>query len=160
VTPSGRCRAPSPNQCADHDICARWPKMVPSALILPSLPGLLVTVRSPHAAGSATVQHMRCCVTWTISDGDSPFLGKDQQPVPGRMHITTWYGGHQGAGEYWASARAFGATFEQLAVRRAMCRAPRADDLHKLRRKNVGTAAEERAAGAAQETSALSLQRA
>src|SRR6266581_704013 len=36
VPPSGRCRAPSPNQCADHDICARWPKVVPSALILPS----------------------------------------------------------------------------------------------------------------------------
>src|SRR6266851_1464718 len=34
--PFGRCRAPSPNQCADHDICARWPGMVPSALILPS----------------------------------------------------------------------------------------------------------------------------
>src|SRR6266581_781809 len=34
--PSGRCRAPPPNQCADHDICARWPKVVPSALILPS----------------------------------------------------------------------------------------------------------------------------
>ena len=34
--PSGRCRAPSPNQCADHDIFARWPKVVPSALILPS----------------------------------------------------------------------------------------------------------------------------
>ena len=32
--PSGRCRAPSPNQCADHDIFARWPKVVPSALIL------------------------------------------------------------------------------------------------------------------------------
>src|SRR5216683_1631615 len=36
--PSGRCRAPSPNQCADHGICARWPGMVPSALILPSAP--------------------------------------------------------------------------------------------------------------------------
>jgi hypothetical protein len=36
VPPSGRCRAPSPNHCADHDICARWPGMVPSALILPS----------------------------------------------------------------------------------------------------------------------------
>jgi hypothetical protein len=36
VPPSGRCRAPSPNQCADHDIFARWPKVVPSTLILPS----------------------------------------------------------------------------------------------------------------------------
>ena len=36
VPPFGRCHAPSPNQCADHDILARWPKVVPSALILPS----------------------------------------------------------------------------------------------------------------------------
>ena len=36
--PFGRCRAPSPNQCADHDVFARWPKVVPSALILPSAP--------------------------------------------------------------------------------------------------------------------------
>src|SRR6266446_10970363 len=36
--PFGRCRAPSPNQCADHDILARWPTVVPSALILPSAP--------------------------------------------------------------------------------------------------------------------------
>jgi hypothetical protein len=35
--PFGRCRAPSPNQCADHEIFARWPKVVPSALILPSV---------------------------------------------------------------------------------------------------------------------------
>jgi hypothetical protein len=34
--PFGRCRAPPPNQCADHDNLARWPGMVPSALILPS----------------------------------------------------------------------------------------------------------------------------
>jgi hypothetical protein len=32
----GRCRAPPSNQCADHDIFARWPWTVPSALILPS----------------------------------------------------------------------------------------------------------------------------
>src|SRR5229473_3706089 len=38
--PFGRCRAPSPNKCADHDIFARWPKAVPSALILQSPVGL------------------------------------------------------------------------------------------------------------------------
>src|SRR6267142_24514 len=36
--PFGRCRASSPNQCADHDICARWPGMVPSAFCPPPFP--------------------------------------------------------------------------------------------------------------------------
>src|SRR6266566_1950347 len=52
--PSGRCRAPSPNQCADHEIFARWPEVVPSALILPSatptfcaLPSIAVSESSP-----------------------------------------------------------------------------------------------------------------
>ena len=55
--PFRRCRAPSPNQCADHEIFARWPEVVPSALILPSA---TPTFCAPHLSLSQNHRSTIC----------------------------------------------------------------------------------------------------